>query len=1498
MKELIHREMRMKNFIAILAFTLGAATALSAMEYKPKSAQTPPKSKAVGKMADCNPPIAYTEFALNNVRFGLEAAGQLWENNGNASYEVPKIDPTTNSPSINSIYAGGLWLGGYSPDGQLRLAAVTYRQNGTDFYNGPLSNNSFATADLCSSFDRHFYANKTDCQIHRSYYLATEEERAELFPDGYVMPEYFNQWPGNNNLPNYAPLLAPFFDFDGDGIYDPSVGDYPGYDLDNVIDCNTRDRRDPIPLFGDQTLWWVFNDNGGLHTETGGEPIGMEIQAQAFAYTTTDQINNMTFYNYVLINRGTQTLNDTYMGQWCDSDLGCSSDDYVGCDVERGLGYCYNGDDNDASCGASGLGYDLNPPAVGIDFFEGPYQDEDLIDNPLSTNLDSVNAFNGIPYDGIGIGYSDGVIDNERFGMRRFVYYNIGGDPTNGDVNLAIDYYRYMDGVWKDNTPMTYGGDGVGGSIQTDFMFPGTSDEVGFATNGAVTGTLWSEVSEGNPVGDRRFVQSAGKFTLEPGEFNNITVGVVWARPFAGQIQTLNALRSADDKAQSLFDNCFRLLSGPDAPDLTMQEMDQKIILYLTNDNPTSNNFKESYGFPSPFAFDPLIPDVTLDGTVVTEEQHFYEFQGYKVYQLKNGTVSASDLDNPTLARLQFQVDIQDGVSQLINWVDDPQIGIKVPGEAVNGANEGIKHSFEVTQDLFAVNDRELVNFKKYYFLAVAYAYNEFAPYNPATLDGQPLTYIESRKSAAGDIPVVTSIPHKPQYENFGTVINSSYGDILPVTRKEGEGNGGHILELSEDSKLAIINSPMNLTNDLKYEEGFSPIEVKVIDPLKVKKGNFELKFYAPAGNDLIGDVVDEWNIDEPNNVKWYMVDQLVSGDTIWSDDALNVGGEQLLLKYGISVTIEQYKYEVVSTNNSVPELLGAQLIFEDPTTPWLQGVPDVDALNSELNWIRSGTNTDNSDPDCVTTDPSGDCYYLDLPNADPNQDYESILNGWLAPWMTVASSWTGPCSRTDLNSLQITKMSDLNNVDIKITPKKQYWSRVPVLENQFFPAQAQGKAEKNFTRVALSVDKNGSNQQNGGDYNECTMNGTQLLTQTALNSLTSAEKLQHKLAVWPTQDPASHADTELLNFSFGMGWFPGYAIDIEAGERLNMAFSENSWLASDNGRDMIWNPTSSFYNGVTSTGPEGLDPTQFQFLTNPSNARLGGLHYIYVFRNQARQDTRMDRMPGYDDAQYIYNNINLGSPNSTERKRVFRAVTWVYFPFLNPSYTFLTPAQGLVPSEVDIKIRVAKPYVRAAAVANIYNDFPWRDAGDPWSGYFNYFNWHDDSGILDSTDFDQGEFEFIDPVTSETYFSTTVSALSLSDNLWMPFYEFSTEGYDVQTNVASVINESLDLTLTNVVPNPYYAFAPNYENTRLDNRVKIINLPVRCNINIYDTGGVLVRTITKDSPQTFVEWDLKNERNVPIAGGVHIFHIEVPGVGEKIVKWFGVMRPIDLDNF
>jgi hypothetical protein len=94
----------------------------------------------------------------------------------------------------------------------------------------------------------------------------------------------------------------------------------------------------------------VFNDKGNIHTETGGDPIGMEIRAQAFAFATNDEINSMTFYNYEMINRSTQTLTETYFAVYVDSDIGCSEDDFVGCDVQRGLGYSYNGDAIDSDC--------------------------------------------------------------------------------------------------------------------------------------------------------------------------------------------------------------------------------------------------------------------------------------------------------------------------------------------------------------------------------------------------------------------------------------------------------------------------------------------------------------------------------------------------------------------------------------------------------------------------------------------------------------------------------------------------------------------------------------------------------------------------------------------------------------------------------------------------------------------------------------------------------------------------------------------------------------------------------------------------------------------------------------------------------------------------------------------------------------------------------------------------------------------------------------------
>ena len=71
------------------------------------------------------------------------------------------------------------------------------------------------------------------------------------------------------------------------------------------------------------------------------------------------------FVKFLIINKGSNTLDSTFVSVWADPDLGGASDDLVGCDVDLSLGYCYNANNADNA-------YKSNPPAVGYDFFQGP----------------------------------------------------------------------------------------------------------------------------------------------------------------------------------------------------------------------------------------------------------------------------------------------------------------------------------------------------------------------------------------------------------------------------------------------------------------------------------------------------------------------------------------------------------------------------------------------------------------------------------------------------------------------------------------------------------------------------------------------------------------------------------------------------------------------------------------------------------------------------------------------------------------------------------------------------------------------------------------------------------------------------------------------------------------------------------------------------------------------------------------------------------------------
>jgi hypothetical protein len=76
------------------------------------------------------------------------------------------------------------------------------------------------------------------------------------------------------------------------------------------------------------------------------------------------------------------------------------------------------------------------------------------------------------------------------------------------------------------------------------------------------------------------------------------------------------------------------------------------------------------------------------------------------------------------------------------------------------------------------------------------------------------------------------------------------------------------------------------------------------------------------------------------------------------------------------------------------------------------------------------------------------------------------------------------------------------------------------------------------------------------------------------------------------------------------------------------------------------------------------------------------------------------------------------------------------------------------------------------------------------------------------------------------------------------------------------------------------------------------VNLPERCTISIYSLSGTLIRKFEKGNPSTSLDWDLKNAAGIPIASGLYIIHIKADDIGERILKWYGVMRQVSLDTF
>lgn len=1344
-------------FILVLSFSLFTVVA------KEPPAPASGKKSALQVLAEgCAPATAQTDLNINNVRARILAGGDMWWDLNSAQYEVPK------GSNKHSMFAGALWLGGQDEADQLKLAAMTYRQRGVDYWPGPLGEDAAITEEQCQDYDRHWLVYRSEVEIHKAWIDCKETPGCDIedrFP-GYAgnIPEVIENWPGNGINGELPYKLAPYGESDTNGIpgiYE-SEWDYPGYDFTRQADCQAKENDF---LYGDQTIWWVYNDKGNIHTESNASALGFEIRAQAFAFTSNDEINNMTFNNYRILNRSSFTLNETFFGTWFDPDLGNFRDDLIGCDIARGLGYCYNSDLDDEGA----LGYGQNPPAVGFDFFQGPFAD---YFNGLDDDRDG--CIDGIRIDGVCQPEDPSIGRNERIIMSGFMYYNNDGTDQ-GNPSNAAQFYNYLNNRWRNGSPLiiedpagkgqTGNGDGyrvnTSGFTPTRYAFPGES----FDTTGAYepsaplpNGGWWESPDN---FGDKRGLHIAGPFSLLPGALNFITTGTVWARNFSAQdiFGSVEDVIVADDKAQQLFDNCFQVLDGPDAPAVEIVELDQELIINLEN----------AYG-PNTIGYsqiDPLIPprpewnSQQIDSA--RKAGYFsYEFEGFQVFQVASSDVGVDELYNPNLSRLIAQSDLKNDVGQLVNYFESPDLignPLTPMDMTLQANNNGIQLSYRVTEDAFAEGDRRLINNKEYYFYVVAYAQNNYIPFTPNSQadaqNAQKEPYLAGRRNIGNNSKPYMAIPSKVENRSGGTKLNAQWGDEVEVTRVNGIGNGATFLRIAQETEDAIVSQ--YFMQNIKYQAGSSPISVKIIDPFDVRDGEYRLEFNGVSSD-------SRWslyrNVPGSGDV---LVDTLVR--------TLSYNGEQFIAfeskSMGFSISTNNPPSPGYLSDGEQNGIIGGSRTFADPSKNWLTGVPDSDAENP-TNWVLAGSNS--------SSDFHNDYLAGTDNNPDPQGAFEGILGGTWAPFSLVSNVdplGTGGSPGFPLrDGNQFSRMypiEQLPNVDVVITKDPSKWTRVPVMEM--------------------------------GNIASANEGGAELFRLRKHNSL----KLENGQLV---EDP---------NLPQGWSYFPGYAINVESGKRLNLIMGENSWLKGENGDDMLWNPTANIFQKL-------------------GNFALGGMHTLYVMADSAkyRNDWVDLTYQGDNIADYPINTqLTSGMSSSFTRNEVWGSLTWATIGLLqSPAFEYSSYAE--IPTDVRIELRVNSPYDIAPGLSNEINE-------------------------------------------------------------GRPTYTFSFDGKAPLTGVQDIANEALDNI--RVVPNPYYGSSA-YEDGQLDNIVKITNLPQKCQINIFMTNGTLIRTINKDNALTFVEWDLKNDFNVPIASGIYLIHIDAGPIGETVVKWMGSLRPVDLNAF
>lgn len=349
-----------------------------------------------------------------------------------------------------------------------------------DHLAGPYTTNALYDQVIEAKFNRGFLVSKSMIQAHVN--------AVNSGVSNYVAPHAIRNWPAHGDISKgQAANLAPFVDVNGNGQYEPYLGDYPS-------------------IYGDQCYLSISHSRSNLSNSD-----GIEMHTYLYSIDCNDAAFENALFKKVIVYSRKMGLDSVFIAETDDVDLGNYNDDYAGTHVELGMTYFYNGDTYDED-NSGKIGFKEHVPAFGIMHLKGSKIGNDGIDNQESPLLTT-------PVNGYGI--NDGIIDNEYYTLENSVVFTgSGGNPTFSDPTYGNEWWNIVSGKWIFGETKYY----ANTSIATKYMYPWTTDTLNYGTSGVSVPFPWYEFeptgagSSANPSGDRRMLSNSKSFKLNIGE--------------------------------------------------------------------------------------------------------------------------------------------------------------------------------------------------------------------------------------------------------------------------------------------------------------------------------------------------------------------------------------------------------------------------------------------------------------------------------------------------------------------------------------------------------------------------------------------------------------------------------------------------------------------------------------------------------------------------------------------------------------------------------------------------------------------------------------------------------------------------------------------------------------------------------------------------------------------------------------------------------------------